>query len=135
MKNKFTFAAAIFVLIVSVLGCSFYNPLQSDAETSANSNKQFDSSNKSSSDSALGEEKIGVPECDEILEFFVRQTDSPDDNFVTKAAKGYALNKIRESFKRTIEEAKGDTAKMAKECREFKTQLDKYKAEEENKKK
>ncbi|HLM59596.1 MAG TPA: hypothetical protein VK308_02220, partial [Pyrinomonadaceae bacterium] len=53
----------------------------------------------------------------------------PDDDFVTKAAREYALNKVRESFKRSIEEHKGDKAAMAKECRQFKTQLDKFKTE------
>jgi uncharacterized protein YaiI (UPF0178 family) len=48
---------------------------------------------------------------------------------VTKAAREYALNKIRESFKQSIEEHKGDKAAMAKECRQFKTQLDKFKSE------
>jgi len=131
MKNKFTFAAAIFVLIVSVLGCSFYNPLESSSD-SANDNRTL---SDKTIDATIGEGKIGVPECDEIIDFFADQAKSPDDDFVTKAAREYALNKIRESFKQSIEEHKGDTATMAKECRNFKTQLDKFKAEKNTKQK
>lgn len=86
-------------------------------------------------DSTIGEEKIGVPECDEIIDFFAEQAKSEDDDFVTKAARGYAMNKIRESFRQSIEENKGDTVKMAKECKDFKRQLDKYKAEDKGNKK
>jgi len=127
MKNKLNILIVFSVLIISVLGCSFYNPL-SDSADSANSQT---SQNKSWSDQAVdstgGEEKIGIPECDEVIEFFADQSKSEDENFVTKAARGYAMSKIRESFRQSIEENKGDTAKMAKECREFKVQLDKYK--------
>lgn len=63
----------------------------------------------------------------------VAQSESPDDNYVTKAARGYALKKIRESIKKSIEENKNDTVKMAKECKDAKVELDKFKAEEESK--
>ena len=130
MKNKFIFSVSLAVLFVSVLGCSFYNPLESSSNSSGGDNRTL---SDKAIDSTIGEGKIGVPECDEVIDFFADQGKSPDDDFVTKAARGYALNKIRESFKQSIEENKGDTASMAKECREFKTQLDKYKAEENNK--
>lgn len=130
MKNKHVFATALFILLIVVLGCSSYNPL-SDSSKSDNSPA---SGNKSLSDKAIdagiGEEKIGVPECDEIVDFFVEQTKSPDENFVTKAARGYALNKMRESFKKSLEEHAGDTAALAKECREFKQLLDEFNSQE-----
>ena len=130
MKNKSILLISFTILLVSVLGCSFYNPLESSSGNSADGNKTL--SNKAI-DSTVGNEKIGIPECDEIIDFFAKQSESPDEDFVTKAARQYALNKIRESFKQTIEENKGDTAKTAKECREFKTELDKFKTEEGNK--
>jgi len=126
MKNKFVFLTSTAILFVSVLGCSFYNPL-AGSSNSANDNRTL---SDKAIDSSVGENKIGVPECDEIFDFFARQSESPDEDFVTKAARQYALNKIRESFKQSIEEHQGDKTAMAKECREFKTQLDKYKAEE-----
>ena len=129
MKNKNHFAAALFILLTLTLGCSTFNPFTNSSTKSASPA----SSNKSLSDQAIdagiGEEKIGVPECDEILDFFADQTKAPDEDFVTKAARGYALNKIRESFKQSLAEHAGDTAMMAKNCREFKQMLDKYKSE------
>jgi len=130
MKNKFVFAVSTAVLFISVLGCSFYNPLESSSNSAANDNRTL---SDKAIDSTIGEGKIGVPECDEVLDFFADQAKSPDDDFVTKAAREYALNTIRESFKQSIEEHKGDKAAMAKECRKFKTQLDKFKAEDNNK--
>ena len=133
MKNKFIFTVSLAVLFVCILGCSFYNPLESSSNTTTNDNRTL---SDKAIDSTVGEEgKIGVPECDEIVDFFADQSKSTDEGFVTKAAREYALNKIRESFKQSIEEHKGDKAAMAKECRQFKTQLDRFKAEEDRKQK
>lgn len=131
MKNKSALLISGALLLVSILGCSSYNPLESGSGGSANSNKTL---TDTAIDSTVGEQKIGIPECDEIIEFFAKQTESPDEDFVTKAARQYAMNKIRESFKQTIEENRGDTVQTAKECRQFKTELDKFKTEEATKK-
>lgn len=128
MKNKFVFFASAAILFVSVLGCSFYNPLEGSSN-SANDNRTL---SDKAIDSTIGEGKIGVAECDELMDFFADQAKSPDEDFVTQAAREYALNKIRESVKQSIEEHQGDKAAMANECRKFKTQLDKFKAEENN---
>jgi hypothetical protein len=85
-------------------------------------------------DTAVGESKIGVPECDEVMDMLAAEANNPDDNFVTKAVKGTVLNRIKESIKTSVEENKNDKVELAKNCREFKTQLQKYKAEEETKK-
>ncbi len=130
MKNTFVSLASLTILFITVLGCSFYNPLADSSNSAGGDNRTL---SDKAIDSTIGESKIGVPECDEILDFFADQTKSPDDDFVTKAARQYALNKIRESFKQSVEEHRGDTAAMARECRKFKTQLDKYKAENDNK--
>ncbi len=128
------------ILLALVVGCSFYNPSESSSgSTKSNAAKSSNSGDESlqdeATDSAIGEEKIGIPECDEVIDFFAEQANSEDDGYLTKATKGYALNKVRESFKKSIEENKGDTKKMAKECRDFKNQLDKYKpADNSNKK-
>lgn len=44
------------------------------------------------------------------------------------------MNKIRENLKKSIEENKTDKVELAKDCKDFKAQLEKYKAEEEHKK-
>lgn len=129
MKNKFVFLVSLAVLFISVLGCSYYNPLEGSSNSAANDNRTL---SDKAIDSTIGNEKIGVPECDEIFNFFADQTKSPDDDFVTRAAREYALNKIRERLKQSIQEHQGDTAAMARECRKFKTELDKFKAQENN---
>jgi hypothetical protein len=131
MKNKFVFLTSLVILFISVLGCSYYNPLQGNSNTAVNDNRTI---SDKAIDSTIGEQKIGVPECDEIIDFFAEQYKSPDDDFITKAAREFALNQLRDSFKKSLEEHKGDKVAMAKNCREFKTQLDKYKTEEANKK-
>lgn len=126
MKNKFISSVSLAVLIISVLGCNFYNPPESGSNSTGADNRTL---SDKAIDSTVGEGKIGVPECDEIIDFFADQAKSTDDNFVTGVARQYALNKIRESFKQSIEANKGDNAALAKQCRSFKTQLDKFKAE------
>lgn len=131
MKNKAALLIVFSCLLVSVLSCSFYNPLAGSSDSATNDNRTL---SDKAIDSTLGEEKIGVPECDEIVDFFNDQSKSADDDFVTKAAREYAFNTIRESFRESLKENKGDPAAMAKECRRFKIQLDKYKTEEDMKK-
>ena len=138
MKTKFCLMLIFLVLLVSVAACRFYNPLKggsvSENRNSPTSKSDDKSTPEKTIDSTDDEDKIGIPECDEVIDFFAEQAKSKDDNYVTKAAREYALNKVRESFKQSIEENKGDPAKMAKECRDFKKQLDKYKAEEDSNK-
>jgi hypothetical protein len=129
MKNKFVFSVSLAVLFISVLGCSFYNPLEGSSNSAGGDNRNL---SDKTIDATIGESKIGVPECDEIFNFFADQAKSPDDDFVTRAAREYALNKIRERLKQSIAEHQGDTAAMARECRKFKTELDKFKAQENN---
>lgn len=131
MNNKIVFPFAFSLLLLSVFGCSYYNPLAGGSDSAANDNRTL---SDKAIESTVGETKIGVPECDEIMDFFNAQSKSENDDFVTKAAREYAFNTIRESFKQSIEENKGDKESMAKECRKFKVQLDKYKAEDDAKK-
>lgn len=126
MKNKYALSFSFAVLFISVLGCSYYNPLESSSNSTANDNRTL---SDKAIDSTVGRGKIGVPECDEIIDFFGDQAKSADDDFVTRAAREYALNQIRDRFKQSMEENKNDKAAMAKNCREFKTQLDKFKTE------
>lgn len=126
MQNKFAFLAVCAILFLTVLGCSYYNPLGGGSNSSNADNRTL---SDKTIDSTIGKEKIGVPECDEIVDFFGDQTKSADDDFVTKAAREFALNQIRDSFKQSMEKHKGDKTAMAKDCREIKTHLDKFKSE------
>lgn len=138
MKNKPVLLICSMILLISVLGCSFYNPLKSDSDTPSNNRQNTNAAGKTIGDQAIdatiGEEKIGVPECDELLEKIAEQSKSENDDYVSKATRQFFLNRIRDSVKQSIEENKSDKQKLAKNCLDYKNQLDKFKAEEENKK-
>src|SRR5688572_5363961 len=129
MKNKFAALAVCLTLFITVLGCSSINPLGGKADTSSNK-----SLTDQGVDTVIGESTIGVPECDEVMDMLTAELDNPDDSFITKAGKGFVLNKIKDSIKQSVEENKNDKTKLAKECTDFKKQLLKYKADEEKKK-
>lgn len=130
MENKFVFAVVLPVLLAAVIGCSAISRL-SEKATGGNTNKTLTDQGV---ETVVGEETTGVPECDEVMNLLAGEMNNPDDNFVTKAGKGYVLNKIKEAVKQSVVDNKNDKTKMAKECAKFKTQLEKYKAEEEKKK-
>ena len=128
MKNKVSCGMALMALLVVVLGCSSITDRLSESNAS---NKSL---TDQAVDTAVGESTTGVPECDEVMNMLAAEMNNPDDNFVTKAGKGYVLNKIKEGIKQSIEKNKNDTAKTAKECRNFKVELEKYKADQEKSK-
>lgn len=125
MKNKIAIIAALAVLVVTALGCGLLG--------SSDKSKGNTASNKSLSDKALdtavSEEKIGIPECDEVMDLLGSYADNPDDGYVVKAGKRMFVNKIRETIKKSIEDNKGDKATIAKNCRDAKVELEKAKAE------
>jgi hypothetical protein len=130
MKNSISTLIIGTILLSVSLGCGFASRGQKDSK---------DSHDKTLTDKgieiATGNERIGVQECDDLMDSIEEQSRSEDDNYVTKAMKGYFLNKIRESVKKSIEENKNDKVQMAKECKDFKIQLDKQLAEQEKEKK
>ena len=129
MKNKFAILLVGTLLIAAVLGCGL-NPF-SDKGTTANSNKSL---TDKGIDTVVGEEKIGVPECDEVMDMLTAEMNNPDDGYIAKAGKAFVLNKIKQSIKDSVEKNKNDKTELAKNCTEFKKELVKYKADEEKKK-
>ncbi|MDQ2747270.1 MAG: hypothetical protein M3T96_08430 [Acidobacteriota bacterium] len=140
MRNKFGLTIALSVLLISVLGCSFYNPLagRSDAPNGKNSKGTAKPEDKSLAekavDTTVGEESTGIPECDELLDAISAESSSQTDGYVAKATREFFLNRIRESVKKSIEEDKSDKVEAAKNCKDYQKQLTKFKAEEERKK-
>lgn len=128
MRNFSNVIAAILFLF-SVLGCSLIGG--SNDTGSSGSNKTL---SDDAVDTTVGKSKIGVPECDEVMDQLTAEMNNPDDNFVTKAIKATVLNRIKDGIRESVETNKSDTVEMAKTCKEFKTQLEKYKADEEAKK-
>lgn len=139
MKNKFAFLVSLAILLISVLGCSFYNPLKSSSDSTQNGNRQNPKSEDKTLgdktiDTTVGEEKIGVPECDELMDKIAEQSKSGDDDYVSKATRQFFLNRIRESIRKSVEENKSDKTQLAKNCLDYQNQLEKFKKEEEDKK-
>jgi len=133
MKNKAITVILGTIFLSMVLGCGFlpFGGSSNSGNSQGGDNKTL---TDKAVDTAIGEEKIGIAECDEVVEFFQRELNSANDDFVTKAVKGTILNKMKEQFKKSLEENKTDKVELAKTCREFKTQLEKYKAEQESNK-
>ncbi len=130
MKNRVSGSVALFILLTVGLGCGLVERIQKTATgpESSNSNKTL---TDKAVDTTVGEAKIGVPECDEVMDLLAAEANDPDDNFVTKAVKATFLNRIRDSIRASVEENKNDKEELAKTCREFKSQLQKFKAEQE----
>ena len=132
MKNKFAILLVCTLLFAAVLGCGM-NPFADKGKTG---NTQ--SSNKSLTDqgvdTVVGDEKIGVPECDQVMDMLTAEMNNPDDNFVVKAGKQMVLNKIKQSIKDSVENNKNYKTELAKNCSEFKKELDKCKTAEDKKK-
>ena len=134
MKNIF----AIFVsgiLLFAVLGCGISDRIQnavSEQQTNTSSTNSSNSANKTTADQVTEDvlrEKTGIPECDEVLDMLADQSKSPDENFVSKAAKELVFNQIRQSLKESIQQNQNDKEKLAQSCKEFKVQLEKYQTE------
>jgi len=134
MRNKLFL---IVIMLPVLFGCGLIDRARRAAsETKSNSNAVAipvsTNSNKSLTDTAVdtavGEKKIGIAECDEAMELLVAQADNPDDGFVTKAVKKTALNTFRDHVKRSLEESKTDRKELAKFCRDFRDNLVESKA-------
>jgi hypothetical protein len=127
MKNSFTSIAALIFVVAVALGCSWINPF------SAGSGGGTSSGNKPVTDRAVdtvtGETKIGIPECDEVMEMITAETNNPDDNFIAKAAKNLIFNRIKDGIRQAVEENTKSKEEMAKLCRDFKQELLKAKSE------
>ncbi len=138
MKNKFGLTFAVSILLISIFGCSFYNPLAGRSDAPNNNSHPAKTGDKSLTDrtieSTVGGTTTGVAECDELLEMISEQSKNQDDDYVSKATREFFLNRIRDSVKKSIEENKSDKKEMAKNCADFKNQLTKFKAEEDSKK-
>lgn len=118
MKNKSVSIIAIFVLVFAALGCNYINEL-----SNSNSNKTLA---EKAVDNTTGEKKIGVKECDDLLDELENRNKSKDDDFISEGARRYFVNELREKIRKSIEENKKDPAKQAQECKEYKQQYDKY---------
>ena len=132
MKNKFAIVLVTTILIAASLGCSSINPLSKKGSAPSPTPRDKTLTDKGV-DVVVGEEKIGIPECDEAMDMMTAEANNPDDGFIIKAVKATFFNKIKEQIRKAVEENKGDNTEIAKTCKDLKSQLDKFKAEEDKK--
>jgi hypothetical protein len=128
MKNYLHLFTVIIIVFVAGFGCSFISGGDS-ASTPANSNKTL---TDKAVDTTVGKSKIGIPECDQVMDSIEAELNNPDDNFAAKAAKAIVLNRFRDSIRESFEQNPNDKESLAKTCREIKTQFDSYKANEQS---
>jgi hypothetical protein len=137
MKNKILLIA---IIVPAVLGCGIADRLEKAvsegqsnnssptiSKTNTNANKTL---TDKAVDTAVGDQKIGIVECDEAMEMLAEQANDPNDNFVIKAGKKTALNMFREQLKKSLEENKTDKKKVADFCKDFRDNMQDAKSEE-----
>jgi hypothetical protein len=115
MKNNITILAALFLLLTVGIACSFLDNVTSGGNSS---NGAGNSTTNSTDPNAAA--KTGVAECDDLIDLLNRDKSDPNDNFVTRKIKEYAIDFAKESIKKNIEENKGDKQKIADGCKEAK---------------
>jgi len=130
MKDHFQSIAAALIILFVGLGCSLIRGGSGEAGSNSSSKTLTDKA----VDKTVGRANTGVPECDQALDMIEAELNNPDDNFVVKAAKATVLNRIKDSIRESLEKNPDDKVELTKTCKEFKLQLDKFKAEEQQKK-
>lgn len=128
MKNSSYLVLAPLLLTAFILGCNLSERMEnavgrSNSTTGANSSTANRSITERAMDTAVGEEMIGIPECDDALELLAGQASDPDDGVITQALKKTALNKFRAEVKRRLDKKKANPEDTAKFCREFASTL------------
>ena len=124
------------VLLATVMGCGIVDRAQKEAgvsnvanaATNANANKTI---TDRAIETAVGEDKVGIPECDEVIDILAAQANSPDDNFIVKAGKATFLQQFRDQVRKGLANNNSNHADIAKFCRNFKANLDKSASESE----
>lgn len=120
MKNKTIKIIVIFTFLLGSFGCSYIDRY---TNSSSNSNKTIA---EKGVDDVSGEKKIGVKECDDLLNQIEQDNKKQDDNFISEAARRVFTNEIRDKVRQNIEQNKKDPAKQAQECKQYQEQYDKY---------
>ena len=134
MRNTVSAFLALSLIVVVALGCSTVNPFsRSKEQPHASTEPKERSTSDKAVDKTVGHTTTGVPECDEVSDLIEAELNNSDDNFVVKAVKATALNRIKDGIRESVEKNKNDPVELAKTCKEFKMQFEKYKAEEEAK--
>jgi DNA transposition AAA+ family ATPase len=74
--------------------------------------------------------KTGVKECDEFIDLLSNDSKSPDEDFITRKIREYAIDFAKESIKKNIEENQNDKEKIAQGCKEARDEYLRKKTED-----
>jgi hypothetical protein len=132
MRNTASLLLTLAIIVSVGMGCMVGHAEKKSDDHTSEPNKTLKDRGV---DIVVGDKKIGIPECDEVVDFFNREIDNPDDDFVTKAMKKTALNQFKERFREAVEENKADKTELAKVCKDFRQNLEQFKEESESNKK
>ena len=122
MRNLFTLIL-VFAGLGATLGCGLIQRAQDEVAGTSNASNSNRSIEDTAVDVAVGDAKIGIRECDEVVEILNGQINDPDDNFVTKALKRTMLNQFRDQLKKSLEQNPTNKQAVGEFCAEFKKNL------------
>ena len=122
------------------MGCGIIDRAQKEsgvsnvanAATNANANKTI---TDRAIETAVGEDKVGIPECDEVIDILAAQANSPDDNFIVKAGKATLLSQFKGQVRKMLANNNSSHTDVMKFCRDFHANLNKSASEAEANKK
>lgn len=117
MENKLTFVLVLTAILIAGLGCNWSFGTGSGNSQGGNTN-------------ADAMAKTGVKECDEFIELLSNDSKSPDEDFITRKIREYAIDFAKEAIKKNIEENQGDKEKIAQGCKEARDEYLKKKTED-----
>jgi hypothetical protein len=132
MKNSNSGSIVLVLLAFAALGCSSINPFSGSSETQPPAGDRTITDR--TVDQTAGRTSTGIPECDEVSNLIEAELNNPDDNFMIKAAKATILNRIKDGIRESVERNQNEPVELAKTCREYKKQFEKFKAEQDAKK-
>lgn len=142
MKNKFNFLIVIAIMVF-VIGCSCgkfadfgskETPTDQPKTSDSGSKPTDSSSNKSLTDKATDVvttgEKIGIQECDEVMDSFRAKIENENTDVFTKAILKTLEAQFRQGIKESLEKNQSDRDATAQFCKELKKQLDEQTAKQ-----
>ena len=141
MKNKLSVLLILAIFLVIGLGCSTITDSVQKSVTGEKATptpSTTSDSNKTLTDKAIEEvadgETTGVQECDDLMKLISDQTKNPDDNWVTKGIRDYAIGQVKKSLRESLEQNKNDKTKMAEQCTDLRKSFEKSIKETQEKK-
>ena len=137
MKNKLSVLIVLAIFMFIALGCSMIWGAKKAGSPDISTSSPGSDSNKSVTDKAIEDiadgETTGVQECDDLMKFISEQSQNPDDNWVTKGIRDYAIGQVKKSLRESIEQNKNDKKKMAEQCVDLRKSFEKALKEQKDK--